>query len=128
VRSLLVAAALMTAILGATGVAAAAISPGSKPKSVVLLRPGFTTPYWVQVSLRRNGVVLDGRHQTVLSARCTGGSGPRRRKDKFGWLYHRFTCAVATPSDPLAHAKVRWWSDNTYRYDFFGCRPGRGCA
>jgi hypothetical protein len=27
----------------------------------------------------------------------------------------------------LAHAKVFWWSDDTYRYDFFGCKPRRGC-
>jgi hypothetical protein len=103
-------------------------APGAdqqRPRPVVLRQPGYTTVYWVQRSLIRNGVRQGSRLRAVRTATCTG-AGPRRWKDRFGWLYHEFTCAVSTAWDRLAHAKVVWWSDNTYRYDFFGCKP-RGC-
>jgi hypothetical protein len=127
VRSL-PAAALALAALSASGGGWAATQAGqqSPPRSIVLRDPGYTTAYWVQSSLVRNGVRQGNRLRTVKTARCVG-VGSRRWKERLGWLYHEFTCAVSTRWDPLAHAKVFWWSDNTYRYDFIGCKPRRGC-
>lgn len=124
-RPVLVAAALVAATVGA--VEAAHGSPQSTPPSVVFLKPGYTTPSRVQRVLIRNGVMLGGRVRPVLTARCDG-VGRRKHGAELGWIYHQFACAVSTRYDRLAHAKVLWWADDTYRYDFFGCRAGRGCS
>jgi hypothetical protein len=96
------------------------------PSSIVLRQPGYTTAFRVERSLLENGVRQGSRLRTVRTASCLG-FGSRRWKDRVGWLHHEFTCAVSTRWDRLAHAKVLWWSDDTYRYDFFGCKPRRGC-
>ena len=68
----------------------------------------------------------------MLRVGCEGvglSGGPQQ--DRAGIseaTYHVFVCNVTTRAVRLAHAKVLWWSNNTYRYDFFGCKHGRGCA
>jgi hypothetical protein len=127
-------AVLAATILGLSGPAWAASPPIAKPPSgsVVRVQAGYEMPSVVADSIWQNGVHLDGRIQSVLRVGCEGvglSSGPQQ--DRAGITeatYHVFVCNVTTRAIRLAHAKVLWWSNNTYRYDFFDCKRGRGCA
>jgi hypothetical protein len=127
-------AVLAATILGLSGPARSASPPIAKlpSRSVVRVPAGYEMPSVVAESIWQNGVHLDGRIQSVLRVGCEGvglPGGPRQ--DRAGITeatYHIFVCSVTTRAVRLAHAKVLWWSNNTYRYDFFGCKRGRGCA
>lgn len=119
--------AIAAALAGLVGIGAAqaqAGSPKPQPPSVVVQRPGYATPSIVDLSVRTNGVHLRGRHQLVLSVDCNGiGKAGPMRKTLGGFLeftYSRFVCKVTTPTVRNATMTVRWWADNTYRYDFPG--------
>ncbi|HEY7207187.1 MAG TPA: hypothetical protein VH416_03015 [Gaiellaceae bacterium] len=128
-------ASLLPALLLVASLAPAAAwpAPASKPppKSVIFQHPGYQLTGVVAQSLLANGVRIGGKVHKVVKVTCVGlgKRGPKRR-DSFGGLeftYHEFNCGVTTRTVRLAHARVLWWADNTYRYDFFGCKKGRGC-
>jgi len=118
----LVATAVAVAgLVGGAAAASAAVKP--KPRSVVFMQPGYATPTVVDISVRANGVHLHGRQQTVLAVSCNGAgrAGPPRRTGVFvETTYHLFVCRVTTPTVRNIAMTVKWWADNTYRYDFPG--------
>ena len=118
---LIATAVVLAGLVGGAAAAPAAVKP--KPRSVVFLQPGYETPSVVDISVRVNGVHLHGRQQTVLAVSCTGAgpAGPRRRINGFlEATFHLFVCRVTTPTVRNIAMTVKWWADNTYRYDFPG--------
>jgi len=117
-------AAVLAGLAGLGAARAPAGSPKPTPPSVVFQRPGYETPSIVDLSVRTNGVHLRGRQQHVLSVDCNGvGKAGPLRKTVGGFLeftYSRFVCKVTTSTVRNVTMTVRWWADNTYRYDFPG--------
>jgi hypothetical protein len=119
----IVVAAVLAGLAGVIPAHAYGGKPKPSPPSVVLLRPGYETPSVVDASVQSNGVHLRGRHQSVLSVTCSGigKAGPMKKTGGFlEFTYPRFACRVTTPTVRNILMTVRWWSNNTYRYDFPG--------
>jgi hypothetical protein len=107
------------------GVAAAHAAGKPQPPSVVVMQPGYATLAAVEISVRLNGVHLHGRQQPVRAVSCNGvgAAGPSRKIGGFVQsTYHLFLCRVTTPNVRDIAMTVKWWANDTYRYDFPGLK------